>query len=111
MEKQTWNDWFSSWTYVYWKGSTLVGAPILFCLLLVFMQKTLFTGTCALAGFQCQYGFGSVESIAGSVSKSLAPSEAKAEETVAKFDLESNSDLERFEKVLEAAKKGAKKNG
>lgn len=72
MEKQTWNEFFHSWSYVYWKTSTLVGAPILFCLILVAAQKTFFTGTCALAGYQCKYGFGSAESIASSVSNAVS---------------------------------------
>lgn len=112
-EKQTLKEFLRNWNFVYWKVSAVVGAPILMCFLLVFAQKVVFTATCNLAGFQCRYSFGSADSIANSVAKTMG-SDAHAEdrgELVAKLELpESENDKERFDKVVAAAKKAGAKS-
>lgn len=73
MDRKDWKPWLSHWNTWYWETSKLVGAPLLLCLMLVGIQKTLFTGTCALAGYQCEYGFGSVDTITNRMTQAISP--------------------------------------
>lgn len=45
-------------------SSAVVGAPVLCFLLLCATQKCIFTATCSLAGWKCQYAFGAQSGMA-----------------------------------------------
>lgn len=51
---------FIDW-YKYTAG--IVGLPVLFVMLFWGMQKTLFTGTCMIAGWKCQHAFAVAEAL------------------------------------------------
>jgi hypothetical protein len=50
MEKSLKREWLDAFA----KVSTVVGVPMVICGSLVFMQKIVFTGTCAFAGYRCE---------------------------------------------------------
>lgn len=44
-------------TFIQWYGQTakLVGYPILFIILMTAVERMMFTVTCSLGGYQCEY--------------------------------------------------------
>jgi hypothetical protein len=65
-------EWAMKWNYVFWQSSKLVGAPVLFCLMLLFLQKLVFTGTCAFAGYQCKESLTYATAIAAKVNEAVS---------------------------------------
>jgi hypothetical protein len=102
-------EWAAKWNYIFWQASKLVGAPVLFCLTLLFMQKLVFTGTCSFAGYKCDQSLTYATAIAASVNNAVSSDAHAAEpEMVARIETgESGNDKERFDKVVAAAKKAA----
>ena len=47
----------------YWQTSALIGVPVLMILLLIGSQKVLFTGTCHLVGWRCEYALGATDAM------------------------------------------------
>lgn len=49
--------------FLCWYGFTakLIGIPVLFVVLFVGFQKFVFTSTCMIAGYKCEYGLGASE--------------------------------------------------
>lgn len=48
-----------------WYGFTakLIGIPVLFVVLFLGVQKFIFTSTCMIAGFRCEYSFGATDAM------------------------------------------------
>jgi len=53
----------ASWKW-YYQTSALVGMPIVLMLLAIGIQKLVFTGTCQIGGYNCEYAFGSSDGMA-----------------------------------------------
>lgn len=57
---------------IYFYASALVGAPILAIILIVGMQRALFTLTCETASYRCDRSFGATQAVTGVVSQIVA---------------------------------------
>lgn len=60
---------FLTW---YSQTSRLLGAPVLLVLVCLGIQRFVFTGTCMLAGWKCEYGISSGSDIADHMRSLLA---------------------------------------
>jgi len=101
------------WNYVFWQGSKLVGAPVLFCLMLIFLQKLVFTGTCAFAGYQCNQSLAYATSIAATVNQAVSGGASGTALAGATMDVEvirlEGFPAESKAKIFAAADKEAKR--
>jgi hypothetical protein len=61
----------------YVQTSALVGIPVVFLLLTIGIQKFVFTATCQLAGYQCEYAIGATDAMTEYMGDLLASNPGK----------------------------------
>lgn len=52
-----------AFTLWYSQTARIIGYPVLFIVLITAIEKTMFTVTCALGGYQCQYSLMATSSV------------------------------------------------
>ena len=72
METTNLREYVLKWNYVFWQVSKVFGAPVLFCMMLLFLQKIVFTGTCAFAGYKCDQSLSYATSAAAKVNEAVS---------------------------------------
>lgn len=61
----------------YIQTSALVGIPVVFLLLVMGVQKFVFTATCQLGGYQCEYALGATDAMTEYMGDLLASNPGK----------------------------------
>ena len=61
-----------AFTLWYSQTARIIGYPVLFIVLITAIEKTMFTVTCAVGGYQCQYGLMATQNISQFVGELVA---------------------------------------
>lgn len=67
---------FALW---YSQTARIIGYPVLFIVLITAIEKTMFTVTCAVGGYQCQYSLMATNSVSNFVGELVTGEVAKNE--------------------------------
>lgn len=70
-----------AFTLWYSQTARIIGYPVLFIILITAIEKTMFTVTCAVGGYQCQYSLMATNSVNNFVGELVAGGLAKNETT------------------------------